>query len=296
MSKVKYKSNLQYIQQAWVRMLYDFRAWLVPDTPNLHEWKNRPILDEDKEKDKDAPLQGNPIYSCRDRMVDDLESMLLSYRQNTGNKQGMNAILPVILTASATITIPPEAGKRVVVAQPIEEMRNGELVKLRMTQKAVLFQLAFIASTPFDANSLADNFCAYMLDENKRRIPIDFVMREATQDKQAIIETTYSTVYENELMPSDGVISEDNLYACVIDVTLVTPVPVMIFQGENNIDHGVTKGQMPKKENWQPMDEVIKDVQARYLNATNQHEQIAHDHIYYDDEEQRKIIERLKNG
>ena len=56
------KDSLKCIQDAWYKMLVDFRAWYMPETVQTDEWKQRNI--------------STAIKSCPSRLMDDSESML----------------------------------------------------------------------------------------------------------------------------------------------------------------------------------------------------------------------------
>lgn len=71
------KDSLKCIQDAWYKMLVDFRAWYMPETVQTDEWKQRNI--------------STAIKSCPSRLMDDSESMLAEYRKS------QNADLQVVL-------------------------------------------------------------------------------------------------------------------------------------------------------------------------------------------------------
>ena len=56
------KDSLKCIQDAWYKLLVDFRAWYMPETIQTDEWKKRDIR--------------IAIKSCPSRMMDDSEAML----------------------------------------------------------------------------------------------------------------------------------------------------------------------------------------------------------------------------
>lgn len=238
--------SLSVIKNAWVRLLFDFRAELVPETPLLDKWKGR------------APFTA--IRASQGRMIDDVEEMLKSYREEVGEKVGENAVLPVMITAVAPITSPPTATQVIQVPYFIDTEVNGIPIKLRLVSKSIRCQIAFFSTNPHDVNSLADQFCTYMLNEDKRRFPVNVPLISANDKEKAITAPFFATVFENELYPSEIPTTEKNLSVVVIDVTLVMPYPYVQQKGLSNVGAGASKnGQV----NTQMVDfDVITDADA----------------------------------
>jgi hypothetical protein len=90
------KDSLKSIQDAWYKLLVDFRAWYMPETVLTSEWKKRDIC--------------IAIKSCPSRMIDDSELMLAEYRKNQNEdvEVGATAFMPIMLTATASIDQPPD--------------------------------------------------------------------------------------------------------------------------------------------------------------------------------------------
>jgi len=62
------KDSLKCIQNAWYKVLVDFRTWYMPETVQTMEWKAWQI--------------STAIKSCPSRLMDDSESMLMEYRKS----------------------------------------------------------------------------------------------------------------------------------------------------------------------------------------------------------------------
>ena len=62
------KDSLKCIQNAWYKVLVDFRTWYMPETVQTMEWKAWQI--------------STAIKSCPSRLMDDSESMLSEYRKS----------------------------------------------------------------------------------------------------------------------------------------------------------------------------------------------------------------------
>ena len=279
-------SNFRCIQNAWLKILYDFRAWMIPDTELLEKWKTRPILPVDKTQEN--PIVGLPIVACRSRMMDDVETMLKAYRETkalvqneTDKKKGeedadyakllqqkMSSFLPVIITAIGAVGNPPNDSGRVInIPYFCKVVRNNELCEYRIIQKTVRCQLAFISPSSADTNSLADQFCTYMMDDAKRRFNVDFVVRQKNEAKgmSEIVESVRASIFDNDsLAPSEIPVTEQNLSVFTVDVEITLPLPQFRFNERNNIDHGVTSTGMPAyAEAQQPV--IIKEVDAQYF-------------------------------
>lgn len=259
------KSNFSYIQRAWLKVLYDFRAWMIPDTEFLKSWKERPIVAIDKTEENS--ILGFPIVTCRTNMMDDTATMLKAYRESDGDKDKISSILPVILTAVGAINNPPnDSGRLLNIPYFCKTVRNGEVCEYRFVPKMVRCQLAFISPSSADANSLADQFCTYMMDDKKRRFNIDFVVREGNETKgiKPIIETVRSSVFDNDsLSPNDVPLSEKNLSVFVVDTEITFPLPQFRFDERNNIDHGSGATGMPNYSDGLTY-HFIKEVNANY--------------------------------
>jgi hypothetical protein len=217
------KDSLKCIQDAWYKMLVDFRAWYMPETVQTDEWKQRNI--------------STAIKSCPSRLMDDSESMLAEYRksQNADVSGGATAFMPIMLTATALIDQPPDVSQLLPVPYFVPVVIKDQLVKIRLIAKTVRAQIAFYATNSHDARSVCDQFCAYMQDEDKRRVEVPFEMAGSH------IEHSTFTVLENQLFPSPVPSEAINLSIFTIDVQLIGYVPQILGLGgpnDNNTDNG----------------------------------------------------------
>lgn len=217
------KDPQKCIQDAWYKMLVDFRAWFMPETVQTTEWKNRNI--------------STAIKSCPSRLMDDSESMLAEYRksQNADVSGGATAFMPIMLTATALIDQPPDVSQLLPVPYFVPAVIDEKYVKIRLVAKAVRAQLAFYATNPHDARSVCDQFCTYMQDDVKRRIDVPFEISSTHS------EYSRFTVLENQLFPSPVPSDAINLSIFTIDVQLIGYVPQILGLGgpnDNNTDNG----------------------------------------------------------
>ena len=284
-------STLDYIKNAFLNLVYDFRAYLMPDTKLLTEWKNRKLTLDAK------GFTGKPIVVCTGKMVDDAEAMLTAYRQSidtTNGKKGSNAILPIVMLAFGTIGDPPDNNRTVASAYFTPCILNGKQAKVRFRQKNVRCQLAFFSASQSDASTLADEFVAYLSIEEKRRFSINFKVGDDNGD----IAPVDATIWDNIPNAMD-VPLQDNLYVFTVDVIITVPVPLVIFEGKNNIDNGITKPDMlPKEVEFKPSEDCIKRADARYYANTDKGS-VLEDHSrmeYHDSTKERDIKTGLKDN
>lgn len=210
------KDSLKCIQDAWYKLLVDFRAWYMPETAQTDEWKKRDI--------KIA------IKSCPSRMMDDSEAMLAEYRknQNADVTGGATAFMPIMLTATAALDQPPDTSQLVPLPYFVPVVIDDKKVQIRLVAKTVRAQLAFYATNAHDARSVCDQFCTYMQDDNKRRISVPFDM-----GMNHIQHSTF-TVVENQLFPSPVPSEAINLSIFTVDVQLIGYAPQIIGLGGPN--------------------------------------------------------------
>lgn len=201
-------SSLECVQDAWTKVLADFRAWCKAETLHTRAWKHRPF--------KEA------IAGCRASMVDDAEAMLASWRknENTDVEDGGTAFIPVMLTATAVATQPPEISQ--IIGRPywtdvlINTDGEDKIVQMRTIPKAIRAQVVYISTNPHDAQSISDQFCAYMTDDAKRKFPVFY---------NGFAEPFEMTVLDNSLFPDIVPTEAKNLSMVSIDVTMIGLVP-----------------------------------------------------------------------
>lgn len=214
---------LKAIQNAWYKMLVDFRAWYMPETQQTAEWKQR--------------LIGRAIKSCQGRMMDDSETMLAEYRkaQNAQVAGGATAFMPIMLTATAVIDQPPDVSQLKTVSYFVDVAIAGKPVKMRLVANTVRAQIAFFATNPHDARSVCAQICAYVDDDVKRRIQVQFDVGGGVK-----LPSTF-TILENQLFPTPVPSEAINLSVFTVDVQLVGHVPQVLGLGgqfDNTVGNG----------------------------------------------------------
>lgn len=217
------RDSLKFIEDAWVRLLIDFRAWLIPETSKLEKWKSYPI-----EK---------AIRACRARLVDDAEAMLAEWRKATSEEVdiGETATLPILLTALAPIQTPPDVNQVKSTSAFVEVAINNQVVRLRTIRTAIRCQTVFFSTNVHDTKAFIDQFQAYLDDDIKRRIDVAYKIN------QQAIPSFKMTVLENSLFP-DNIISEaKNIDIVSIDCVLLGVIPQVLGLGagyDNNTGNG----------------------------------------------------------
>lgn len=206
------KSSLRSVQDAWIGvLLLDFRNnFFKPESQHTLDWKRR-----------DYRLA---VAACRATMVDDAEAMLDAWRKNdNGSVEGSSAFLPIMLTATASITMPPDVSTLVGIPYELTTVLPNDpqnrAVLLRAIPRSIRAQIAFFSTNPDDTGSVADQFCAYMTDDAKRRFMVGYEMGAG------IIEQWPMTIVENMLMPDNVPLEAKNLFCTTVDVTMVGLVP-----------------------------------------------------------------------
>lgn len=211
---------LKNIQDAWLLMLLRFRAWYLPETSQTKEWKFRPVAEA--------------IRSCRSTLMDDAEGMLVAYRKNpnNGDMVGPSAAMPVMLTATAVVDMPPDASQLLGTPYLVDAAYGDKSVRVRVVPTAVRAQMAFFSTNPHDARSLAGQFCTYLADDWTRKVNVEFAIGNGYHDKFKFI------VFDNNVMPAAIPSEALNLTIFTVDVTLVGYVPQVLgleLDGENSV-------------------------------------------------------------
>ncbi|MFC6628603.1 hypothetical protein [Acinetobacter beijerinckii] len=220
------KDSLKCIQDAWYKLLVDFRSWYMPETIQTDEWKKRDIR--------------TAIKSCPSRMMDDSEAMLAEYRksQNAEVDGGATAFIPIMLTATAMLDQPPDTMQLLPMPYFVPVVIGDKQVQIRLIAKTVRAQLAFYATNSHDARSVCDQFCTFVQNEDKRRFQVPFDM-----GMNHIQKSTF-TIVENQLFPSPVPSEAINLSIFTIDVQLVGYAPQIIGLGGPN-DNTTGNGYNP---------------------------------------------------
>jgi hypothetical protein len=200
-------------QNAWGRLLVDFRAWFIPDTDDGMAWQTKPI--------------SQAITAAKGLLVDDAEKMLAIWRQNNvGGKAGSSAYLPVMITAF-------EAGGSIPELSHLRSMPTaedvivgtddqGRILKMRTLAMGIHAQVVIFAPNPHSALSIATQFITYLQSDQKRRVPLTFDLGSG------IVDQWDMTVFDNMIYPSRIPSEVENISIIAIDVTLGGLVPQLI--------------------------------------------------------------------
>lgn len=217
------KTALSSIQDAWIQRIADFRAWLKPESELVYNWKIAPF--------------GQSVKAAKSTLVDDVEALIAEYRQNQNSDTvGTTSRIPVLLTAVAQVEMPPDAstllGKPyfIPVIHPADP--DQRIVQMRVVPRATRAQLVFLSTNTHDISSVADQFCAYMTDDDKRRFKVNYDLGGGFVDPWDV------TVMDNALSPGQGYTDEKNLRIVTVDVTMVGFVPQFVGLGVGSVAGG----------------------------------------------------------
>ncbi len=264
------KDSLKCIQDAWYKLLVDFRAWYMPETILTKEWKKREI--------------GIAIKSCQSRLIDDSEAMLAEYRknQNTDVVAGATAFMPIMLTATATIDQPPDTMQLLPMPYLVPVVIGDKQVRIRLIAKTVRAQIAFFATNSHDAKSVCDQFCAYVQNEDKRRFAVPFDMGNGH------IQNSTFTIFENQLFPSPVPGEAINLSIFTVDAQLVGYAPQILGLGGPN-DNDTGNGYDPDGKPIEKPDHGLVVVQA------DQFAEDGHTRVLADNDTGEITVERIND-
>ncbi len=229
------RNQIKQIQDAWIKLLFDFRAWFFPKTPQGEHWKFRPAH--------------HALRACQSRLMDDAESMLAEYRKNDNQQpivenkdtqQGSSSYLPIMLTANAMLDSLPMASQINATPYFTDVAIQGQLARIRLEPIAIRFQIAFYATNPYGVRDVLNQFCTYFSDDTKRMIYVPFFVGE--KDGKPIMESFRFTAFENELFPAVMNGEQKNLAVGTVDVTLCGCIPHVVgldLHGSDKIDGGI---------------------------------------------------------
>ena len=217
------KTALKQIQDAWIYVLADFRAWCKPETEHAYAWKMRPFT--------------QAIAGAKGSLVDDAEGLLAEWRKNENAdvSTGMTAFIPVMITAIAPIQTPPDTSQIVGIPYWNTGAVGDTKMQFRTIKSAIRAQTVYFSTNPHDAKSISDQFCAYFDDDVKRRFPVEFLIGDLEK-----VEFKF-TVLDNSLFPDNIVTDAKNLHIVSIDVTMVGVIPHVVGLGgqwDNITDNG----------------------------------------------------------
>lgn len=211
------RSTLESIQLALANMLIDFRQWCMADTQAMQDWKDREL--------KQA------IVVASGRMIDDAQAMLGKYRQASDSRQ-----LPVMIAALASLATPPDLPNLIGVPYwqntviPTDPLKRH--VKFRTIPRQFRMQLAFFAPDPHAVQSVLNQFCAYMTDNEKRRVMVTYDLGGGVSDD------FHLTVLENTLYPDTSATDANNIVIGTVDFNCIGLLPqvVGLEPSDSNVD------------------------------------------------------------
>lgn len=132
------------------------------------------------------------------RMIDNVQSMLEAYQRDQQGQHGRNALLPVVLVATARdyVTTGGDWGGRQLprhlgVFSEAEGAKAGEppsYYGMRLAQHDVRVQVAFIAAEKHSARSLAAQFGMFLGDTRNRQIDIVHTFGQYRMVAPAVLE------------------------------------------------------------------------------------------------------------
>jgi hypothetical protein len=201
-------------QNAWGKLLIDFRAWYIPDTDDGAAWQSKPI--------------GQAIVAAKGRLVDDAEAMLAIWRQNTvAGAAGSSAYLPVMITAFEAGGSIPELSSLRSMPTPEDIIVGtddlGQVLKMRTLAMGIHAQVVIFAPNPHCALSITTQFITYLQSDQKRRVPLKFDLGNG------LIDDWDMTIFDNALYPSRIPSEAENISIVAIDVMLGGLVPQLIL-------------------------------------------------------------------
>lgn len=217
------KSSLESVKAAVGRLLIDFKQWSMPDTKAFHHWKNLEVK--------------NAIKVAPSRMIDDVDGMLAKYRQMETDK-GFVAPLPVMIVALAQMVSPPEISSIKGIPYWLDTViptdPQQRPIKLRTIARQYRVQLAFVCAEGDTCQSVINQFCAYLQDDFKRRVPATYVLGDGVKDDWHL------TILENSLYPDSVPTGQNNMAVNTVDFQMVGLLPqvVGLYQEDGQDEYG----------------------------------------------------------
>lgn len=251
------KSPLECVQDAWIAVIADFRAWLRPETKQSYDWKKRPF--------------NQSLSVCRSQLVDDAEGMLAAWRARYDDSVeiGVSGDIPIMMTANAIMQQPPDVNEMRGVPYWLDaSVANDPLeraVQVRTIPKSIRIQTVYFTTNPHDAASVMDQFCAYLTDDTKRRFDVSYHLGGG------VIDTWQATILDNSLYPDNVASDAKNITIVSVDVTIQALVPHIVGLGgewDDVTDNGHDDdGNMGGDNGGQDSNKDKVVVQADHINA-----------------------------
>lgn len=209
------RSTMECIQLALGTMIIDFRNWCMPDTMAMQDWKRRPL-------DK-------AILIAPGRMIDDAQAMLNKHRQANDSRQ-----LPIMIGALAAVATPPDLPNMIGIPYWINTViptdPQQRKVKFRTIPRQFRMQLVFIAADPHTVQSVLNQFCSYMTDNEKRRVMVNYDLGGGVSDE------FHLTVLENTLYPDTSPTDASNITIGSIDFNCIGLLPQVVGLDPDDAD------------------------------------------------------------
>lgn len=213
-------STKECVEQAWARVLIDFRQWCGADNKHLLDWKRRPL--------------SQAIAVCPGRMVDSAEDMLSKWRQSSDSKEsGSTSSLPVLLFAVARVSSPPEVQDLKAVPYWLDVVLPHDpqkrMMQLRTIAQQYRVQMVFVSPDADSPSSLMNQFCAYLSDDFKRRFPVTYHFGDGLSDQ---FDMTVLNAPYPDTVPTES----KNQSIALVDVMMMGLVPQVVGLGDADTD------------------------------------------------------------
>ena len=214
---------LDAVKSAIGGVLIDFKSWTMPGTKAFKYWK------------KLAPHEAIKVVPSR--MVDDVDSMLAKYRQQTTDK-GFVAPLPVMFVALAPMMSPPDVSNMRGIPYWLDTMvpndPDNRRIRLRTIPRQYRVQLAFVGPESDTSQAVINQFCSYMTDDYKRRFLADYELGGGLKDSWEL------TVIENSLYPDAVPSGQNNIWINTVDFQVIglEPQVVGLDPEDDDVDPG----------------------------------------------------------
>ena len=197
------RTSRESVMTSLCKMVLDFQAWMIPETKAMNLWKKDPI----------------PTAIVEGRMIDDVQSMIDSYRKAGSEK----AVLPKLLLAVQRIKEAPDYSQIIGVPFEINARIPNDpkkrSIKLRAIPRSYRVQYAFLVNDPDSAQSFADQFASYIQLMEKRRIKVEYEFLSDLKDEWHL------TIFDNSIFPDSASIDETNMTVGLLDFTMSGLLP-----------------------------------------------------------------------
>lgn len=200
---IQKRTSRESVMTALCKMVLDFQKWMIAETKAMNHWKQDPI----------------PTAIVEGRMIDDVQSMIDSYRKMGSEK----AVLPKLLMAVQRIKEAPDYSQIIGVPYEINARIPSDpkkrSLKLRAIPRSYRVQYAFLVNDPDSAQSFADQFASYIQLMEKRRIKVEYEFMLDLKDEWHL------TIFDNSIYPDTASVEETNLTVGLLDFTMSGLLP-----------------------------------------------------------------------